>query len=135
VRHLKKVDHEDFGDPFESLLSRGGLSPEQKVAEENWHAQKRLFLDLNEARLASGRSNEEIARKLLWDTEKLNSVLDGQVDLSLSDVRELGYAVNAVISYRVVPDSSQRLDIPVNWDQFVAGIWKPMPKQSVNNGR
>lgn len=94
------VDPWDLDDP----------SVEQSLADDNLQSQGTLWDLLNKARQESGRSDEDVARLLNVPLELLEAVEGGRVNVTLSDLREYAYAIDALISYRVVSRYSEKLE-------------------------
>lgn len=98
-------------------------SPEQVLADENLRAQEHLWETLLQALKESGRSVDDVASRLGIPADLVESISKGRVDVSLSDLREYAYAVDAFISYRVTSRYTSNLEtyrrslaeVPQHW--------------------
>ncbi|MDT0169566.1 hypothetical protein [Pseudarthrobacter sp. BRE9] len=82
----------------------------QSLADDNLQAQGHLWEALRGALVASGLSYEDVASRLGIDVDLVRAISGGRVDISLSDLREYAYAVDASITYRVIPRYSHYLE-------------------------
>jgi transcriptional regulator with XRE-family HTH domain len=99
------------------------------VADENLLAQKNLFIAFRAARKSSGRSVDQAAELLGVSNEQYEQIESGTIDLTLAEVRQLAFAVDAVVSYRVVPDAAETFESHFfDVDRLVSSAWHEMPE-------
>lgn len=112
-------------------------SRRRSLAEDNLHNQDQLFHDLVSARLQSGKSVDEVAACLGISVDVVHALEDGRVELTLADLRQYAYAVEALLSYRVRPNYVRELnsltaslhaaDSSSHWNSFSSKVlpsWK-----------
>ncbi|UKA57510.1 helix-turn-helix domain-containing protein [Arthrobacter sp. FW306-2-2C-D06B] len=75
----------------------------QSLADDNLGAQEHLWESLAAARRASGLTDEQVAERLGVTAELANAIGEGRIDITLGDLREFAYAVDAVVAYKVSP--------------------------------
>lgn len=85
-------------------------SVEQSLADDNLDSQAHLWELLAKARLESGKSDDEVAQILGVSTELLSAIEGGRINLTLSDLREYAYSIDALVSYRVISRYSEKLE-------------------------
>ena len=73
------------------------------LASSNYESQEWLIRELNTAFIMSGRTIEELAADLGMATDEAQAWLDGEMDLTLSELRQLANSVDAHVTYRVGP--------------------------------
>lgn len=78
---------------------------EQAVADLNFSAIKNLVNSFAKLRHASGRSVPEVARILGAPEDMVHQIESGNYGLSLDELSEYLYAINAVCSFRVAPNA------------------------------
>ena len=81
-----------------------------QLAEENLLAMRRMFAELASAAEARGITVSDVAESLGTDVDTAAAALSGAVDLTLSDLQELAFSVDACLSYRVVPHFTAHSD-------------------------
>lgn len=112
-------------------------SRRQSLAEDNLHNQDQLFQDLVHARQQSGKTVDEVAACLGISVDVVEALEDGRVELTLADLRQYAYAVEALVSYRVRPNYIREFtsltaalhaaDSSSNWKTFSSKVlpsWK-----------
>lgn len=82
---------------------------EQLVADINYSAIEDLLSSLLSTRLASGRSLTEVAATLDAPEEMVNDIETGNYELSLEELREYLYAIDAVASFKIVPNAREAI--------------------------
>lgn len=73
------------------------------TAQRNRDAQRHLFTRIVEAQEHSGRTPDEVAHDLGLDVITLASVMRGETDLTMTELRLLSIACEVVVDYRVTP--------------------------------
>lgn len=79
------------------------------VASMNLEAQHQLFTMLNAAVRASGQTPEEVADRLGVETYVVHEILDGDRDMTLTEIRHFAFSVDACVTYRVTPRMTSTL--------------------------
>lgn len=74
-----------------------------QLASSNYESQEDLFLHLRRAFQMSRLDYSDIADELGISNAEVRDWLEGEVNLSLADLRQLANAVDAHITYRVAP--------------------------------
>lgn len=84
-----------------SVYSESQLSEDHiELAAMNYEAQENLFVRLQEAFRMSELSIEEVADELGLGSEEAQDWLYGEVNLTLSQLRQLANAIDAHVTYR-----------------------------------
>ena len=73
----------------------------QELTAANLDAQADLIIQLERARIISGRTIDQVAELLGIESELAQSILKGERDLTLHELRLLAFAADAVIEYEV----------------------------------
>ncbi|MCW2287053.1 hypothetical protein EDF60_1704 [Leucobacter luti] len=73
------------------------------VAAENFESQEQLFAAIRRALTRSGRTSAEVSKELGLSGAELIDWISGDIDLALSELRQLANAVDAKIIYTVSP--------------------------------
>jgi len=73
------------------------------LAASNYEAQLWLVNKLQEAFVMSGRTKEDLADELGLSMAETDAWLDGEIDLTLAELRHLANSVDAKVSYNVGP--------------------------------
>lgn len=71
------------------------------LAQANVLAQQEMIQQLEAARIVSGRSVDEVAALLGVEPSMVQQSLSGERDLTLTELRLLAFAVDAVVEYEV----------------------------------
>lgn len=90
--------------------TRRFTSAEISLSASNYTAQTQLVTDLRAAFAMRDMSVEALATELDLTAEDAQAWLDGEVDLSLTELRYLANAIDARVSYHVVPMTTRHLD-------------------------
>ena len=100
----------------------------RSLAEDNLQSQDQLFHDLVNARKQSGKSVAQVAECLGVSVDVVRALEEGRVEITLADLRQYAYAVEALVSYRVRPNyirdlgvltaSLHTLDSAAHWIDF-----------------
>ncbi|MFZ4894189.1 hypothetical protein ACL9RL_07045 [Plantibacter sp. Mn2098] len=80
-----------------------GAARKSYAADSILNAQRGLFASLRRAFDVSGLQIDAVARKMGIDSDSLASILEGSVNLNLTELRHLSIAMDTLISYRVTP--------------------------------
>ena len=81
------------------------------VAMQNLDTQEGLFEAIADARVSSGATVEDVAAKLGIDAAHYVEIEAGGADLTLSELRQVAFAIDAVISYSVHTEASSRFNL------------------------
>lgn len=81
----------------------------QLVADINFSMVEELLRQLIAARRSSGRKPEEVARILGVSPEILKEIEGGEYDLTVDDLREYLYAIDAIGTFRITPNASKAI--------------------------
>lgn len=92
---------------------------EQSLADDNLHAQDHLWESLRLALRDSGRSLDDVASRLGISVDLVRAIGEGRIDVSLSDLREYAYAVDAAVTYRVSSRYTSNLE---NFRRSLGGV-------------
>lgn len=90
------------------------------LAASNYEAQEALLDQLRRALSSRGMSVEQLAAELELPEEDAQDWIDGEVDLTLSELRQLANAVDVRLSYSVSP-------IATVWRERFAEIAETLP--------
>ncbi|WP_284752635.1 hypothetical protein [Arthrobacter sp. efr-133-R2A-120] len=82
----------------------------QSLADVNLGAQEHLWEALSAARVDSGLTHEQVATRLGVTAELAKAIGEGRIDVTLGDLREFAFAVDAVVAYKVSPRYSTTFD-------------------------
>ncbi len=96
--------------------------PRDVVAEDNQDAQTRLFFQLQEAAEEACIDVATVAKSLGVDEATAMAALHGQIDMTLSDLLQVAYSVDAHVGYSVVPNYSRKCEAaiaPPDWFEVV----------------
>ncbi|MBM7504210.1 hypothetical protein ACFPER_12035 [Agromyces aurantiacus] len=86
----------------EMYRARGVFDDEKiALAASNYEAQEWLVRELGKAFQMSRLSVEELASELELEPTEAREWLDGEVDLTLTELRHLANAIDAHVTYRV----------------------------------
>ncbi|MFE4834456.1 hypothetical protein ACFRAU_07220 [Arthrobacter sp. NPDC056691] len=94
-------------------------TPEQALADDNLRAQEHLWESLAVALRDSERSIEDVAARLGIPADLAEDISNGRVDVSLSDLREFAYAIDAFVTYRVSSRYTSNLE---NYRRSLANV-------------
>jgi len=72
-----------------------------RLAAGNYEAQEWLFREIHKAYRMSDATIEDVAHELDLTPEEAQDWIDGEVDLTLTELRQLANAVDAKIKYQV----------------------------------
>lgn len=86
------------------------------VSDINFSLQGRLVERLHEALDRSGRTTVEVATILGVDEEVVKDIRDGEYELSISELIEYAYAVDALVDIRILPGA--RNHVKTFYDSF-----------------
>lgn len=106
-----------------------------RLASSNYEAQESLFNRLLESFRMSGLEFSDVANELGISVEEAQDWLMGEVDLSLSELRQLANTIDAKVSYKVGAlhtSYANRLQEMVNKSDWIEkrDDWKPSRKRS-----
>jgi len=79
------------------------LNPAHRLMTANLLAQEALIKSLRDARVTAGLTVEEVAARLGVGVEIVQQVEAHEYDMSLTELRQYAYAVDAFIEYDVEP--------------------------------
>ena len=101
------------------------------VAAANREAQKNLLDAIDDA--ASTLGYEHVAERLDITVEELMLTLDGQRDLTMTELRLLAIAANVVISYDLTQPDAATPTVASSWRQTAAQILADMAGMSTTS--
>lgn len=118
------------------MIENAPFTEEQiALAGENYESQERLFDSLRSAFSMSEISIEDLADELEISLEDAQGWIDGEFDLTLSQLRHLANAIDAHVRYQVEPlntlyadrfEHMVRAQVPGEWLQ-TESIWSTHP--------
>lgn len=81
----------------------------QLVSDVNYSLVEDLITSLSEAREASGLEPLDVAKVLGVPTEMISEIESGEYDLSLDELREFLYAIDAIGSFKIIPNARKTI--------------------------
>lgn len=115
ARHTEGMGERDTGAAVSPDLGFGADGAAHQhtqacLSDDNLSAQHRLFQDLRSAARSANISIDDVAESLGVDAGTAVAALEGAIDLSLSDLQQLCFAVDAYVTYNVTNGYSRKLD-------------------------
>lgn len=112
----------------------GELLPEDRIADANSNAISNLFKQLKQAVYAANLNTEAIAEQIGTSTDEARRILNGAIDLTLSDLEVVLVAVRGLLDVNVKPASdveAPHVQVPgsSDWKKVTApggqSVWDP----------
>jgi len=94
------------------------------LAASNYEAQEWLLRALREAFVMSGLSLQDLASELDLSSEDAEAWINGEMDLTLSELRQLANVVDAHVTYRVNPVHTKYVD---RFERISKDLWQEVP--------
>lgn len=111
----------------------GVLLAEDRLADHNAAEMRDLFRQLKQAVHHCDLDTKAVAEQVGVTEDEARCLLDGGVDLSLSDLEVLLVAVRGLVKITVTPeDSSQRISASRAVPEIAVGSWRPV---KLHNGQ
>lgn len=111
------------------------------ISEANYSSQLRLLDQLRQARELCSMSTLEVAKKLHTTVEMVEDIESGDYELNLSELRQIAYAVDSFVEFRVHFNASSKISerLIVHAATLTSRIWRSDNKSpwdgTVTNGR